>query len=167
MVPRRIAALLSPDAPERVYGPDESPRPVRGGDVAVLFRKFTNLESFRRALLRRRIPHLVYKGRGFHGARGAVELVALLAAAAGPADHLALSSVLPTPFGPVPGGPLARPGRRRRTWWRSGIRTRCACSPSTPQRGWSSRWCSFPSVPRRRSTLARSDSRSTPTWGWR
>src|SRR5256885_14044952 len=113
MVPRRIAALLSPDAPERVYGPDESPRPVRGGDVAVLFRKFTNLESFRRALLRRRIPHLVYKGRGFHGAREVMDLVALLAAAADPDDHLALASVLRSPFGPLSDDALVLLARRR------------------------------------------------------
>src|SRR6185436_3273305 len=43
MVAARIAALLAPGAPERVYGRDESARPVRGGDIAVLLRRFTNL----------------------------------------------------------------------------------------------------------------------------
>ena len=65
----RIAALLAPESPDRVFDGEENPRPVRGGDVALLLRRFTNLEAFRRALLRRRIPHLVYKGRGFHSAR--------------------------------------------------------------------------------------------------
>ena len=45
MVSRRIATLLAAEAPERVYDKDEQPRPVRGGDVAVLFRKFTNLDK--------------------------------------------------------------------------------------------------------------------------
>jgi ATP-dependent exoDNAse (exonuclease V) beta subunit len=101
MVSRRLAALLLPGAPERVFERDETPRPVRGGDVAVLLRKFTNLEAFRRALLRRRIPHLVYKGRGFHSAREVMDLVALLAAAVDPDDLLALASVLRAPFGPL------------------------------------------------------------------
>jgi ATP-dependent exoDNAse (exonuclease V) beta subunit len=101
MVSRRIAALLAPGAPERVFERDETPRAVRGGDIAVLLRKFTNLEAFRRALLRRRIPHLVYKGRGFHSAREVMDLVALLAAAVDPDDALALASVLRAPFGPL------------------------------------------------------------------
>ena len=87
LVARRIAALLQ--------------GPVRGGDVAILLRKFTNLETFRRALLRRRIPHLVYKGRGFHEAREVLDLVALLTVAVDPDDALALAAVLRSPLGPV------------------------------------------------------------------
>jgi len=101
MVAGRIAALLSPGAPERVYDRDGVARPVRGGDVAVLLRRFTNLEAFRRALLRRRVPHLVYRGRGFHLAREVMDLVALLSASADPDDHLSLASVLRAPFGPL------------------------------------------------------------------
>ncbi|HTO99579.1 MAG TPA: UvrD-helicase domain-containing protein [Myxococcales bacterium] len=112
-VSRRLAALLSPDAPERVFGPGETPRPVRGGDVAILLRRFTNLESFRRALLRRRIPHLVYKGRGFHAAREVMDLVALLRAAIDPDDHLALASVLRSPFGPLSDDALVLLAQRR------------------------------------------------------
>jgi ATP-dependent helicase/nuclease subunit A len=113
MVARRIATLLAPGAPERVYDRDESARPVRGGDVAVLFRKFTNLEAFRRALLRRRIPHLVYKGRGFHGAREVMDLVALLAASVDPDDGLAIASVLRAPFGPLSDDALVLLAQRR------------------------------------------------------
>ena len=98
-VARRISSLLA--GPERVFGTDESPRPVRGGDVAILLRRFTNLETFRRALLRRRIPHLVYKGRGFHEAREVLDLVALLTVAVDPDDALALAAVLRSPLGPV------------------------------------------------------------------
>jgi ATP-dependent helicase/nuclease subunit A len=113
MVSRRIATLLAAGSPERVHGKDEQPRPVRGGDVAVLFRKFTNLEAFRRALLRRRIPHLVYKGRGFHGAREVMDLVALLAAAVDPDDDLALAAVLRAPFGPLSDDALVLLAQRR------------------------------------------------------
>jgi ATP-dependent exoDNAse (exonuclease V) beta subunit len=101
LVARRISALLAPGAPERVFDRDERPRPVRGGDIAILLRRFTNLEAFRRALLRRRIPHLVYKGRGFHEAREVVDLVALLTVATDPDHALALAAVLRSPLGPV------------------------------------------------------------------
>ncbi len=113
LLARRIAALLAPDAPERVHDADEQPRLVRGGDIAVLLRKTTNLEAFRRALLRRRIPHLVYKGRGFHGAREVADLVALLGAACDPDDTLALSAVLRSPFGPLSDGALVQLAQRR------------------------------------------------------
>jgi len=113
MVSRRIAALLAAGSPERVFDKDEQPRPVRGGDVAVLLRKFTNLETFRRALLRRRIPHLVYKGRGFHGAREVMDLVALLAAAVDPDDDLALAAFLRAPFGPLSDDALVLLAQRR------------------------------------------------------
>ena len=107
LVARRIAALLSPGGPERVYDRGEVARPIRGGDIAVLLRRFTNLEAFRRGLLRRRIPHLVYKGRGFHEAREVLDLVALLTAAVDPDDPLALAAVLRSPLGPVSDNGLA------------------------------------------------------------
>jgi len=113
LMARRIAALLAPGAPERVFDRDENARPVRGGDVAVLLRKTTNLEAFRRALLRRRIPHLVYKGRGFHGAREVMDLVALLATAADPDDTLALAAVLRSPLGPLSDDALVLLAQRR------------------------------------------------------
>jgi ATP-dependent exoDNAse (exonuclease V) beta subunit len=87
MVARRIAALLASG--------------TRGGDVAILLRRTTNLDTFRRALLRQRIPHLVYKGRGFHEAREILDLVALLSAAVDPADALSRAAVLRSPLGPV------------------------------------------------------------------
>ena len=74
---------------------------MRGGDIAILLRRFTNVDVFRRALLRRRIPHLVFKGRGFYGAREVMDLVQLLALAADPDDALALLSVLRSPLGPI------------------------------------------------------------------
>ena len=114
---RRIASLLAEGAPERVFERDEKPRPIRGGDIAVLLRRFTNVETFRRALLARRIPHLVLKGRGFQDAREVVDLLALLALAADPDDAMALATVLRSPLGPVSDSGLvllARGPRRTR-----------------------------------------------------
>ena len=107
IVARRIAALLQPDAPERVFGDEEQPRAVRGGDIAILLRRFTNLDAFRRALLRRRIPHLVHRGRGFHQSREVLDLLALLALVVDPDDSLALAAVLRSPVGPLSDDGLA------------------------------------------------------------
>ncbi|HUJ27436.1 MAG TPA: UvrD-helicase domain-containing protein [Myxococcales bacterium] len=99
MVARRIESLLGT---------------VRGGDVAILLRRFTNLEVFRRALLRRRIPHLVHRGRGFHASREVLDLKALLHVAVDPDDTLALAAVLRSPLGLLSDGALvllAREGR--------------------------------------------------------
>jgi len=100
VVSRRIAMLLAPDAPERIDGPD-GPRRVRGGDIAILLRRFTNVDVFRRALLERRIPHVVFKGRGFYQTREVTDLLQLLALAVDADDDLALLSVLRSPFGPL------------------------------------------------------------------
>jgi len=100
VVGRLVAQLLAPGAPERIHD-EGGPRPVRGGDVAILLRRFTNVDVFRRALLKRRIPHLVFKGRGFYQAREVLDLTQLLALAVDPDDDLALLSVLRSPLGPL------------------------------------------------------------------
>lgn len=86
-VGRRLSALLASG--------------TRGGEVAILLRRMTNVDAFRRALLRRRIPHLVHKGRGFLAAREILDAMALLDAAIDPDDALSLSAVLRSPFGPL------------------------------------------------------------------
>ena len=74
---------------------------ARGGDVAILLRAFTHVDAYRRALLQRRIPHLVWQGRGFFGAREVSDLLALLSAALDPEDIRSLATVLRSPFGPL------------------------------------------------------------------
>ncbi len=104
-VGRRIAQLLAESAPERVFerqsDGEERERLVRGGDIAILLRASTHVEAFRRALLGRRIPHLVLKGRGFQESREILDLVALLSLALDPDDALSLAAVLRSPVGPV------------------------------------------------------------------
>ncbi len=103
-VARRLAALLAEGAPERVLeadGASERGRPVRGGDVAILLRAFTHVDAYRRALLGRGIPHVVWRGRGFYATREVSDLLALLTLAVDPDDARALATVLRSPFGPV------------------------------------------------------------------
>src|SRR6266852_5817901 len=64
----RIGQLLSPDAAAMVEGENGALRPARGGDVAILFRRFTFLEVYRQALSELGIAHRVIRGRGFYGA---------------------------------------------------------------------------------------------------
>ena len=79
-------------------GKDELERPARGGDVAMLFQRFTQLEVYRQALVRNGVRHRVVRGRGFYGAQEIVDLASLLAVLADPADALSLSAVLRSPL---------------------------------------------------------------------
>ncbi|MFO0597202.1 MAG: UvrD-helicase domain-containing protein [Myxococcaceae bacterium] len=71
---------------------------ARGGDVAVLFQRFTQLETYRQALVRAGVRHRVVRGRGFYGAQEIVDLSSLLALLADPSDALAMSGVLRSPL---------------------------------------------------------------------
>jgi ATP-dependent exoDNAse (exonuclease V) beta subunit len=79
-------------------GKTEVERPARGGDVAMLFQRFTQLEVYRQALVRHGVRHRVVRGRGFYGAQEIVDLASLLAVLADPDDALSLSAVLRSPL---------------------------------------------------------------------
>jgi ATP-dependent helicase/nuclease subunit A len=99
-VARRLELLLAPDTGVRVAvsKASEETRPVRGGDVALLFRTFNHLEVYRQALIRRGIPHRVLRGRGFYGAQEVLDLASLLSLLADPEDALAFAAVLRSPL---------------------------------------------------------------------
>ncbi|XXF81634.1 UvrD-helicase domain-containing protein [Myxococcaceae bacterium GXIMD 01537] len=95
-----LRGLLAPGAPPRVAADraGTSARPVRGGDVAVLFRTFTHLEVYRQALIRHGVPHRVLRGRGFYGAQEVLDLASLLSLLADSEDALAFAAVLRSPL---------------------------------------------------------------------
>jgi len=97
-VARRIAQLLGPGAPALVRQKDGALRVPRPGDVAILFRRFVHLETYRQALTRHRIPHRVVRGRGFYGAQEVLDLAAWLSLLADPGDGISLASVLRSPL---------------------------------------------------------------------
>ncbi len=72
--------------------------PLKGGDVALLFRRFTEVETYRHALVAMGVRHRVVRGRGFFGAQEVVDLACLLALVANPYDALALAAVLRSPL---------------------------------------------------------------------
>lgn len=99
-VAKRLKVMLAPGAEPLVAVAKDSAelRPVRGGDVAMLFRTFTHLEVYRQALIRHGIPHRVLRGRGFYGAQEVLDLASLLSLLADPEDSLAFAAVLRSPL---------------------------------------------------------------------
>jgi ATP-dependent exoDNAse (exonuclease V) beta subunit len=98
-VAKRLKVMLAPGAEPCVAREDgEGLRPVRGGDVAMLFRTFTHLEVYRQALIRHGIPHRVLRGRGFYGAQEVLDLASLLSLLADSEDALGFAAVLRSPL---------------------------------------------------------------------
>lgn len=71
---------------------------VRGADIAMLFQRLTQLETYRLALVRHGVRHRVVRGRGFFGAQEVVDLACWLKLLATPGDALALATVLRSPL---------------------------------------------------------------------
>ncbi len=76
----------------------KTPRQARGGDVALLFQRFTQLETYRQALVRHGVRHRVVRGRGFYAAQEVLDVAALLSVIADGDDALSLSIVLRSPM---------------------------------------------------------------------
>jgi ATP-dependent exoDNAse (exonuclease V) beta subunit len=74
------------------------PRMVLGGDVAVLFQRFTQLEVYRQALVRHGVRHRIVRGRGFYAAQEVIDLASLLQLIADPSNLIAFAAVLRSPL---------------------------------------------------------------------
>ncbi len=97
---RYLARLLA-DPTEQVVpkaSKDRAPRMVRGGDVAVLFQRFTQLETYRQALVRHGVRHRIVRGRGFFAAQEVIDLASLLQVIADPSNVIACAAVLRSPL---------------------------------------------------------------------
>jgi ATP-dependent helicase/nuclease subunit A len=97
-VARHVRSLLGPVGGATVYDKPAGWRPARGGDVAILLRRFTYVETYRQALVQLGIPHRVIRGRGFFGAQEVLDLASLLSLLADPSDDVALVGVLRSPW---------------------------------------------------------------------
>jgi ATP-dependent helicase/nuclease subunit A len=75
-----------------------APRKLRGGDVAILFQRFTHVETYRQALVRAGLRHRVIKGRGFFGAQEVLDMASLLALVADPHQVRSRAAVFRSPF---------------------------------------------------------------------
>jgi ATP-dependent exoDNAse (exonuclease V) beta subunit len=73
-------------------------RPMRPGDIAILFRSRTSHREFEQALAARGVPGYVYKGLGFFDADEIKDLTALLRYLAEPTSHLRAAAFLRSRF---------------------------------------------------------------------
>ncbi|MGQ0505721.1 MAG: UvrD-helicase domain-containing protein, partial [Myxococcaceae bacterium] len=96
-VARWIRSVLVPEAQPCVVDQGQLRR-AGGGDVAILFRRFSFLEVYRQALTRMGVPHRVIRGRGFYGAQEVLDLAALLSLVVDPTDNVAFAAVLRSPL---------------------------------------------------------------------
>ncbi len=101
----RIQALVSGEAGVGVRersgsgdGREELERRPRHGDVAVLFRRLTQIGEYERALREAGIPYRLARGGGFYQAPEVRDLGELLASLLEPEDALAWASLLRSPM---------------------------------------------------------------------
>ena len=107
-IAQRIRQLLSPEAPALVEDDAGGIRKPRGGDFALLLRRFSFVEVYRQALSQLKVPHRVIRGRGFYCAPEVMDVASLLSLIATPEDSLALAAVLRSPWVAVSDASLFR-----------------------------------------------------------
>jgi len=103
----RIGALLS----GRAGLPLPGGRPPGPGDVAILFRRLTQVGDYERALRGAGIPYRLARGGGFYQAAEVRDLGELLASLFDPEDALAWAALLRSPLCGIGDGALCLVGR--------------------------------------------------------
>ncbi|GFE56491.1 exodeoxyribonuclease V subunit beta [Geobacter sp. AOG1] len=102
-IARRIQEIVNGSAGINAYDKDRTrgdftPRPPRYGDIAILFRRFSNLKLFERELRRAGIPYYVVKGRGFYRCQEVRDILNFLTFLEYGGDLAALAGVLRSPL---------------------------------------------------------------------
>jgi ATP-dependent helicase/nuclease subunit A len=98
---RRIRAMVSGAAGVAVCeeaGGADRPRRPRWGDVAILFRRLTQIGAYERALRAAGIPYRLARGGGFYQAPEVRDLGELLATLFDPGDRIGWAAVLRSPM---------------------------------------------------------------------
>jgi len=80
------------DEPARAW------RPAGYGDVAILFRRMSNLHLYEEALERQGIPYYVVAGQGFYKQQEVLDVISVLCVLDDPSDELHLAGILRSPF---------------------------------------------------------------------
>jgi len=105
-----VAAAIREIVADRwpVFDPDtRQERPARWGDVAVLYRKASNLDCFEREFQRTGVPYRVIGGKTFFEREEIVRLISVLTAIEQPGDALSVVAALRSPFFGVSDADLA------------------------------------------------------------
>ncbi len=79
-------------------GDEETPRPIRYGDIAILIRSRTHLPEIESALLNAEIPYKITGGIGFYQRQEIYDIGNYLQFLVNPDDDVALAGVLRAPF---------------------------------------------------------------------
>ncbi len=95
-IARRIAAMVG--GGEALIDRDAAPRPVRYGDIAILFRTVTALDIYAAALQNAGIPYYVVGGRGFYHRQEIVDILNLMRVVENRGHETALAGVLRSPL---------------------------------------------------------------------
>jgi ATP-dependent helicase/nuclease subunit A len=102
-IARRIRAML--DARQEIVWDEEAAkagppavRPVKQGDIALLFRALTNVEYYEEALRRYGIDYYLVGGHAFYAQQEIYDLLSLLRAVDSTCDEVSLVGVLRSPF---------------------------------------------------------------------
>jgi ATP-dependent helicase/nuclease subunit A len=102
---------------ERGVGGVRGLRPVRQGDVVLLFRAMTNVHLYEAALRRHGLDYYLVGGRAFFAQQEIYDLLNLLRALENPQDGVALAGTLRSPFCCLSDESLFVLGRRRDGLW--------------------------------------------------
>jgi ATP-dependent helicase/nuclease subunit A len=97
----RIAAMVAPGAEPLAVERDAGPRrlrPVRPGDVVLLFRSMSNVHLYEAALRRHGLHYYLVGGRAFFAQQEIYDILNLLRALENPEDAVSLAGTLRSPF---------------------------------------------------------------------
>ncbi len=99
MIAARVAQMCGPDGVDVFDKATKQPRRAQYGDIALLFRKGTNFETYDAALRDAGIPSIVAEGSGFYARQEVLDLHNLFTAALDPWNEFALAAFLRGPLG--------------------------------------------------------------------
>ncbi len=94
----RLRELIDSAQPLVVDANTKKIRAVRPGDVAILFRAFSNVHLYEQALRAAELPFYTVAGRAFYSQQEVYDVLHLLRAVTSTCDDVALAGVLRSPF---------------------------------------------------------------------
>jgi ATP-dependent helicase/nuclease subunit A len=98
-IARRVAAMVDGEPlVTEGEGGARRPRPVRPGDVVLLFRSMSNVAIYEAALRRQGLDYYLVGGRAFFAQQEIYDLLNLLRALENPHDEVSLAGTLRSPF---------------------------------------------------------------------